>query len=54
MAHQVLRETMAGVLAPEATARVVDLTGATIILRNDAVGALTALRKGCSSSTFLR
>ena len=54
MAHQVWRETMAGVLALEAAARVVDLTGATIILRNDAVGALTALRKGCSSSTFLQ
>ena len=54
MAHQVRRETMAGVLALEAAARVVDLTGATVILRNDAVGALTALRKGCSSSTFLQ
>ena len=54
MAHQVRRETLAGVLALEAAARTVNLTGATIILRNDAVGALTALRKGCSSSSFLQ
>jgi hypothetical protein len=54
MQHQVRRETLAGVLALEAAARVVDLTESTVILRNDAVGALTALRKGSFASTFLQ
>ncbi len=43
MMHQVRRETYAGVQAYEAAARVLNLRGATVILRNDAVGALTSL-----------
>ena len=54
MLHQVRRETLAGVLAVEAAARIIDLSCATVILRNDAVGALTALRKGSFASTFLQ
>jgi hypothetical protein len=54
MRHQVRRETYAGVLCLEATARVLDLSDATVILRNDAVGALAALRKGSFTSTFLQ
>jgi hypothetical protein len=54
MRHQVRRETLAGVLAQEAAALEIDLSEATVILRNDAVGALTALRKGSFSSTFLQ
>ena len=54
MRHQVRRETFAGELALEAAASEVDLTDAWVILRNDAVGALTALRKGSFSSTFLQ
>ena len=54
MRHQVRREALAGVLALEAAARVVNLTEAVVILRNDAVGALAALRKGSFSSTFLQ
>ena len=54
MRRQVRRETLAGVLAQEAAALEIDLSEATVILRNDAVGALTALRKGSFSSTFLQ
>ena len=54
MRHQVRRETLAGTLALEAAAREVDLADAWVIYRNDAVGALTALRKGSFSSTFLQ
>ena len=54
MRHQVRRETFADVLALEAAALEVDLSEATVILRNDAVGALTALRKGSFFSTFLQ
>jgi hypothetical protein len=54
MMHQVRRETYAGAQAYEAAARVLNLRGATVILRNDAIGALTSLRKGCYSSTFLQ
>ena len=54
MLHQVRRETLAGTLALEAAALEVDLAGAWVILRNDAVGALSALRKGSFSSTFLQ
>ena len=54
MHHQVRRETLAGVLSLEAAAREVDLAGALVIFRNDAVGALAALRKGSFSSTFLQ
>jgi hypothetical protein len=54
MIHQVRRETLAGVLAFEAADRLIDLSDATVILRNDAVGALAAFRKGRFSSTFLQ
>jgi hypothetical protein len=54
MMHQVRREALAGVLSLEAAAREIDLLDATIIFRNDAVGALSALRKGSFSSTFLQ
>ena len=54
MRHQVRRETLAGTLALEAAALEVDLSDAVVILRNDAVGALTALRKGSFASTFLQ
>jgi hypothetical protein len=54
MAFQVRRETLAGVLALEAAARIIDLSGAVVLLRNDAVGALSALRKGSFKSTFLQ
>jgi hypothetical protein len=54
MSHQVRRETLAGVLSLEAAAREIDLTDAVVILRNDAVGALAALRKGSFASTFLQ
>jgi hypothetical protein len=54
MMHQVRREALAGVLSLEAAAREIDLLDATVIFRNDAVGALSALRKGSFSSTFLQ
>ena len=54
MRHQVRRETFAGVLSFEAAAREVDLSDATVLFRNDAVGALVALRKGSFTSTFLQ
>jgi hypothetical protein len=54
MAFQVRRETLGGVLALEAASRSVDLSEAVVILRNDAIGALSALRKGSFSSTFLQ
>ena len=54
MQHQVRRETLGGVLAFEAASRELVLSDAWIIMRNDAVGALAALRKGCSSSSFLQ
>ena len=52
--HQVRREMLAGCLAFEAAERLLDLRGATVIFRNDAVGALTAMRKGSFSSSFLQ
>ena len=52
--HQVRREAWAGVLALEAAALELDLSEAIVVLRNDAVGARTALRKGSFSSTFLK
>ncbi len=54
MQHQVRRETLGGVLAFEAASRELDLSDSWIIMRNDCVTALSALRKGCSSSTFLQ
>ena len=54
MQIQVRRETLGGYLAFEATERLLDLSGATIIFRNDAVGALSAFRKGSFHSTFLQ
>ena len=54
MSHQVRRETLGGVLALEAAALEIDLTDAIVILRNDSTGALSALRKGSFTSTFLQ
>ncbi len=54
MEHQVRSDMLAGCLAFEAAERLLDLSGATVIFRNDAVGALTAMRKGSFSSTFLQ
>jgi hypothetical protein len=54
MRHQVRREALAGVLSLEAASLEINLRDATVILRNDAVGALSALRKGSFSSTFLQ
>jgi hypothetical protein len=54
MMHQVRSETLAGVLSLEAAAREVDLHDATVIFRYEAVGALSALRKGSFSSTILQ
>ena len=54
MEHQIRRETQAGVYALEAAAAELDLSEALVIMRNDALGALSALRKGSFSSTFLQ
>ena len=54
MKHQVHREALAGVLALEAAALELDLSSAIVILRNDAVAALSAFRKGSFWSTFLQ
>jgi hypothetical protein len=54
MLHQVRWETLGGTLAFDAAARELDLANAWVIMRNDAVGALAAFQKGCSSSTFLQ
>ena len=54
MRHPVRRDTLAGTLALEAAALEIDLSDAVVVLRNDAVGALTALRKGSFGSTFLQ
>jgi hypothetical protein len=54
MLHQPRRETLGGVLAFEAASRELDLSDTWVIMRNDCVTALSALRKGCSSSTFLQ
>jgi hypothetical protein len=53
MRHQVRRETLAGILSLEAASLEINLCDATVILRNDAIGALSALCKGSFSSTFL-
>ncbi len=54
MQHQPRRETLGGVLAFEAASRELDLADTWVIMRNDCVTALSALRKGCFSSTFLQ
>ena len=54
MQFQVRRETRGGVLAFRAALEQFDLRGWTIVLRNDAVGALSALSKGCAKSDFLQ
>jgi len=51
---QVHREAKGGVRALEAAAKLVDLRGSICIFRNDAVGALSAFRKGCGSSSILQ
>ena len=55
MQHQIHRETLAGVLSSgyEAAARLIDVAAATIVFRNDAAGALAALRKGSLASCYL-
>ncbi len=53
MQHQVRRKTLGGFLAFKAASRELVLSDAWIVMRNDAVGALSTLLKGCSSSTFL-
>ncbi len=53
MQHQVPRETLGGVLAFESASRELVLSD-WVVMRNDAVGALSALQKGCSSSKFLQ
>ncbi len=54
MQHQVRRETLGSVLAFEAASKELDLSDSWVLMRNDCVTALSALRKGCSSSTFLQ
>ena len=54
MHHQVRREAHAGTLALEAAALKLNLSCATVIVRIDAIGALSALRKGSFSATFLQ
>jgi hypothetical protein len=54
MQHQVRRETLGGVLSFEAASRELDLSDSWVMMRNDCVTALAALRKSCSSSTFLQ
>jgi hypothetical protein len=54
MQHQVRLEALGGTLAFDAAAKELDLTYAWVVMRNDAVGALAALCKGCSSSTLLQ
>jgi len=54
MQHQVRRKTYAGCLAFGAAETLLDLHDATVIPRNDATGALSALRKRSFSSTFLQ
>ena len=51
---QVHREARGGVRALAAAAQLVDLHGSVVLLRNDAVGALSAFRKGCGSSLMLQ
>ena len=51
---QVHREARGGVRALAAAAQLVNLHGSVVILRNDAVGALSAFRKGCGSSLTLQ
>ena len=51
---QVHREALGGCLALEAASSAVKLHVATIIFRNDAVGALASLRKGNSQSPVLQ
>ncbi len=46
MQHQIRREAQAGVLALEAASTELDLTEAVVIMHNDALGALSAFRKG--------
>jgi hypothetical protein len=54
MEHQVRREMLTGCLAFEEAERLLDLGSATVFSRNDAISALTAICKGCFSSTFLQ
>ena len=51
--HQVRRETRGGVLAFRAATTESDLKNWSVILRNDATGALSTLRKGCYKSEFM-
>jgi hypothetical protein len=51
---QVHREAQGGHLALDAASKELDLSEAIVIFRNDAVGALSALRKGSFSSSSLQ
>ena len=52
--HQTFQETCGGALALTAALQMHDLTGWTIVMRNDCTGALAALRKVCTKSEFLQ
>jgi hypothetical protein len=54
LSEQVWREARAGVLAFRAATQSVSLQGWTVIMRNDATGALAALRKGSTRSSVLQ
>ena len=54
MCIQVLPEALGGCLAFEATEKLPDLRGASVIFSNNAVGALSAFSKGSFPSTFLQ
>lgn len=51
---QVHREAQGGYLALDAASKELDLSEAIVVFRNDAVGALSALRKGSFSSRVLQ
>ena len=54
MQHQVRREAEADPLAFDAASRLLNLRSSTCIIRNDARGALSSLRKGNYKSTHLQ
>ena len=51
---QVRREALAGDLAFQAASQLLDVRGMVVLHRNDAIGALAALRKGSYASTALQ
>jgi hypothetical protein len=54
VSHQPFREALGGVLAFEAATQTVDLRGKLALLRNDALSAIAAFRKGSSQSPALQ